>query len=160
MKLYHGSTLCIEHPDVRFSRSHLDFGKGFYCTSLRSQAENWALRKALRAGAAPIVTVYEMDKPIDELNILRFSDDRAWLDFVCSCRKGGSEYQSFDIVVGPVADDRVYDAVDLYYRGIWDASTTLEAIRFYQRSDQYCFVTQRAIDSLLAFSESYEVKHD
>lgn len=29
MKLYHGSTVVIEHPDVMFSRPNLDFGTGF-----------------------------------------------------------------------------------------------------------------------------------
>lgn len=40
MRLYHASDIVIESPDVYHSREHLDFGKGFYLTSLRSQAEN------------------------------------------------------------------------------------------------------------------------
>ena len=48
MIVYHGSICEIQSPDVSFSKSYLDFGKGFYVTSLKSQAEKWALRKAAR----------------------------------------------------------------------------------------------------------------
>lgn len=38
--LYHGSTLSIEHPLAKVGRADLDFGRGFYLTSLRSQADS------------------------------------------------------------------------------------------------------------------------
>lgn len=44
MILYHTSTLEILRPDLSYSRPRLDFGKGFYLTSLRSQAENYGER--------------------------------------------------------------------------------------------------------------------
>lgn len=30
MKVFHSSILKVEHPDMRFSRDFLDFGRGFY----------------------------------------------------------------------------------------------------------------------------------
>jgi hypothetical protein len=39
MILYHGSVLIIENPDVSYSKSYLDFGKGFYTTTNKLQAE-------------------------------------------------------------------------------------------------------------------------
>lgn len=44
MKLYHGSTLIVDKPLVSFGRNNLDFGKGFYTTSMQSQAEKWVQR--------------------------------------------------------------------------------------------------------------------
>ena len=44
MRLYHASDIVIESPDVYHSREHLDFGKGFYLTSIRIQAEKYAQR--------------------------------------------------------------------------------------------------------------------
>ena len=38
-----------------------------------------------------------------------------------------------------------------------DMETTLNALRFYEKNDQYCFVTQKAIDGKLSFLEAYEV---
>ena len=44
MKLYHGSTLIVDKLLVSFGRDNLDFGKGFYTTSMQSQAEKWVQR--------------------------------------------------------------------------------------------------------------------
>lgn len=38
MKLYHSSNVIVEHPDTQHSRLYLDFGRGFYLTSLHEQA--------------------------------------------------------------------------------------------------------------------------
>ena len=38
MKVYHASSLIVCHPDTAHSRSFLDFGPGFYVTTLESQA--------------------------------------------------------------------------------------------------------------------------
>ena len=35
MTLYHASPLIVEHPDICHSRNNLDFGRGFYTTSIR-----------------------------------------------------------------------------------------------------------------------------
>jgi hypothetical protein len=64
MKLYHGSSGAIEQPSIAFSRSNLDFGKGFYLTSYPEQAERWAKRKALRAARQAVVSVYEMSEDL------------------------------------------------------------------------------------------------
>lgn len=158
MKLYHGSTLEISHPDVRKSRRNLDFGQGFYLTSIKKQAERWALRKAALEGTGACVSIFDFDEHAADLTSLEFSNnDDAWVEFVCHCRKGGQSYLQYDLVVGGVADDKVYEAVNMYFRGYWDMETTLSALRFYERSDQYCFVSQRAVDYALTFIESYEV---
>lgn len=41
MILFHGTSEIIKNPDVRFSKSYLDFGKGFYLTTYQKQAEKW-----------------------------------------------------------------------------------------------------------------------
>ena len=43
MTVYHGSILEIQNPDVIHSKKYLDFGKGFYVTSIREQAERWEI---------------------------------------------------------------------------------------------------------------------
>ncbi len=44
MEVYHTSSVCIEHPDTTHSRKELDFGPGFYFTTIRYQAEKYAAR--------------------------------------------------------------------------------------------------------------------
>ena len=158
MKLYHGSTVRIERPDTAHSRRNLDFGSGFYLTSHQAQAERWAKRKAALEKAVPYVNVYEFNEDVQGLSFLALSDnDASWVEFVCRCRKGSDEFKRNDVIVGGVADDKVFEAVNMYYRGLWDMETTLEALRYYEKNDQYCFTSQRAIDAALSFVESYEV---
>ena len=47
MILYHGSDVIVSTPGVEYSTRNLDFGKGFYTTSIKEQAMRWAQRKAL-----------------------------------------------------------------------------------------------------------------
>ena len=46
MIVYHGSNMVVDHPDVNHSYRDLDFGRGFYVTTVKEQAEKWAKRKA------------------------------------------------------------------------------------------------------------------
>jgi hypothetical protein len=50
MKIYHGSLEAVEKPDISFSRTNTDFGRGFYTTTIKSQAEKWAMRSKRRFG--------------------------------------------------------------------------------------------------------------
>ena len=42
LTLYHGSTTIVEQPFVKVGRLNLDFGRGFYLTKYKEQAEVWA----------------------------------------------------------------------------------------------------------------------
>lgn len=44
MKLYHSSNTAVEHPDTIHSRDYLDFGKGFYLTTMQEQAVKYGQR--------------------------------------------------------------------------------------------------------------------
>ena len=60
MKLYHGSYCRVEYPDIEHSRDLLDFGKGFYVTTIPEQANSWAkTASVLKNKQYGIVTVYK-----------------------------------------------------------------------------------------------------
>ena len=42
MRLFHGSDVLVRNPLAKVGRKKVDFGQGFYLTSLREQAESWA----------------------------------------------------------------------------------------------------------------------
>lgn len=42
MKLFHGSYMKIEYPEISKGRTKVDFGQGFYLTDIKSQAEKWS----------------------------------------------------------------------------------------------------------------------
>lgn len=158
MIVYHGSNIVVEKPDVNHSFRPLDFGKGVYVTTVREQAVRWANRKAVVNGSTPILNVYEMSEFPASLLKKSFPDDlEEWMNFVCDCRDGKPEYAKYDIIMGKVANDKVFRVVDMYHSGIWDLKRALEEIKVYPNYDQIAFITQRAIDILLKFKSSEEV---
>ena len=157
MILYHGSTAVVPRPDVSMSRGNLDFGRGFYLTSYREQAEDWARRKAFLAGTKGFVNQYEVNEDFDTYKVRWFLEtDAEWVDFVCSCRRGEDGWKEYDLIIGGVANDRVYYAVDMYYQGLWDMKRTLDALRFYKVNDQWCFVSQTALDQTVHYAGCWE----
>lgn len=48
--LYHGSTVRVEHVELRFSVPSKDFGRGFCTTAARDQAVKFAALKAKNDG--------------------------------------------------------------------------------------------------------------
>ena len=123
MKLYHGSYTEIENIDFSFCRRNRDFGRAFYVTKYREQAEFWAARKGKDKKCKGVVTEFDFDEDafeVDELKVLRFEDySGEWLDFVVMNRKNrkNKPMHDYDIVEGPVADDDIAQRVDNYLRG-------------------------------------------
>ncbi len=76
MILYHGSNQIVTKPDVRCSKSYLDFGRGFYLTTYRDQAVRWAMRKFNREGGGAYLNVFEMRTPIDGYRIKDFASTK------------------------------------------------------------------------------------
>lgn len=159
MRLYHGSIVEVRKPFLHFGRTKTDFGKGFYTTTQKEQAEHWARIKRDRAKAArAVVSEYEIDDDLlsmSELNIRRFAGvDEAWLEFVVNCRKAVPH--DYDLVFGPVANDNVFATVNLYESGVLDAPAAIAQLKAYKTYDQLSFHTARVIGAL-RFVESIEV---
>ena len=159
MIVYHGSSVVVERPDVLHSYRALDFGKGFYVTTNREQAERWARRKADLLGTGrPRISQYHMCDDYSALRVKAFADDlREWIAFVCNCRDGKADYLQYDLVVGKVANDKVFRVVDMFHSGIWDMERALREIKAYPNYDQIAFITQNAVDRLLRFDGCLEV---
>lgn len=159
MIVYHGGTEKINNPNVGFSKKYLDFGRGFYITTYKAQAEKWAKRRAMRNKSKAIVNIYELPDQLNQYNIMNFKeDDKLWLNFVCDCRKGKEIYKQYDAVIGSVADDDVFKSIDMYFKGLWDEKRTLDEIRYYKMNNQICLINQELINNELKFIDSYEVE--
>lgn len=159
IKLYHGSTVAVKNPSLRPGRPNADFGKGFYTTSNLEQAVRWAHIKQEREEAQrAVVSVYEFDETLldrPDLNIRRFTGaDEPWLLFVTDCRK--SRRHDYDLVQGPVANDKVFTTVNLFESGVLSAEAAILQLKAYKTYDQLSFHTEKVISSL-HFVESYEV---
>jgi hypothetical protein len=159
MRLYHGSNVEVRKPSLRYGRNNTDFGKGFYTTTQKEQAERWTEIKLDRAKAGKrVVSVYDIDDGMlinPDLIIREFHGvDEAWLEFVVNSRKGIKH--NYDLVFGPVANDKVFTTVNLYESGVLDAPTAIARLKAYKTYDQLSFHTERVIKTL-KFVESYEV---
>ena len=158
MLVYHSSDKCFTTPDVNHSRSALDFGKGFYVTRLIVQAEKYANR-FLRIGNDAYMHIFEYT-PDSDMRVKIFeSYDEEWLDFVCCCRKGNDIYTKYDIIEGGVANDKVFQTVDLYMAGIYNKEQALQNLAYEKPNHQICFITQRSIDKCLKFVEHKKYSH-
>lgn len=159
MIVYHGTTMVLKKPNVAFSKDYLDFGKGFYVTPYREQAERWALRKGIRKQMPAYINIYKMEDDLTPYKVLSFEEENEkWLDFVCACRKGDKKYQNYDVIIGNVADDDVFKTVDMYFRGIWSKEKALKELRYYKMNNQICIINQFVLEKILTFQKVYEVK--
>lgn len=153
MILYHGSFLEIDKPDLVHSRSNVDFGRGFYVTPLREQAVKWC-GKFKRRGKDGVVSKYVYDECREnELKILKFdSYSEEWLDFILNCRRD-NDTTDYDLIVGGVANDKVFNTVELFFDGLIDKTEAIDRLRYEKPNLQICFRTEKAL-SLLHFEGS------
>ena len=153
MIIYHGSYLEVESPDIVHSRPRVDFGRGFYVTPIREQAENWC-GKFLRQGKAGVVNQYEFsEEKLAKFQVLHFEKySEEWLDFILNCRSG-KDSTDYDLVVGGVANDKVFNTVELFFDGLIDKTEAINRLRYEKPNLQISFRTEKAL-SLLHFEGS------
>ena len=160
MKIYHGSTIVIGHPIAAAGRERLDFGRGFYVTDIKSQAEFWAERMQRIKQEAGIVNVYEMDvdKVKKTFRYYRFENyDNEWLQFIVANRMGKDDIEQYDVIEGGVANDRVIDTVEAYMANLMPLETALRELSKHRPNNQLCITNQKVIDECLVFLESYKI---
>ena len=155
IKLYHGSTVNIESIDLIKSRPNKDFGQGFYLSADYQQAWRMGEFKALTEGGTPVMNTYIFDESLmtsGELKVLTFDGyTREWAEFIFLNRnnKTTKPAHDYDIVYGPIANDRVglqiskYDAGDITLEQLLENLKYMKGITF-----QYFFGTERAISKL------------
>lgn len=160
MILFHGSDCVVDDPKILQSDRFLDFGMGFYTTNNKEQAIRWANRvHSRRKTESQIISEYSFDyeKAGAELQIIEFTEpDEDWLNFVCDCRCGRFS-KEYDIVIGPVADDKVYTTVVLYENGVLDKDETIRRLKVEELYHQVLFHTEKAL-KYLSFSEGIVIR--
>lgn len=109
MKIYHGSLEVIERPLILQPNRLLDYGKGFYTTTSERQAKEWVERRMIENNTTcGYVNVYEFNEErLTDLKRLTFSEPtKEWADFVMANRTQKGFIHDYNIVYGPVANDR------------------------------------------------------
>lgn len=154
MILYHGTNVDFARIDLKKSRPNKDFGRGFYLTHIRRQAEQMATRRCEFEGwGTPVVQKYEFDETLlnkGELKVKIFVGVSVeWALFIIKNREArGKKVHDYDIVVGPVADDGVVYQINLYAQHIITVEQLVEGLAYRRLNSQYYFGTERAISKL------------
>ena len=104
-----------------------------------------------------IVTSYEFDEcEIQNLKILKFdSYSEEWLDFILNCRRE-KDSSDYDIVMGGVANDKVFNTVELYFDHLIDKKEAINRLKYEKPNMQICFRTMPALETL-RYERSVEV---
>ncbi|MDR0566464.1 MAG: DUF3990 domain-containing protein [Prevotellaceae bacterium] len=159
MQVYHGSYTVIDEIDLSKAHLNRDFGQGFYVTKYRKHAENWAKTIGEKYGNEGFVTEFTYyDSAFTEnlCNVKHFDAyNEEWLDFVVLNRNpmAPKPVHNFDIVEGPVADDKVQRTLAKYLEGEISKKIFLKMLSYHEPTHQICFCTMR---SLLVLNK----KHD
>jgi hypothetical protein len=154
MILYHGTNVWFEQPKILVPNRALDFGIGFYATANRAQAVAWAHTVVRRSDAGrPYLNIYEFDETAaNGLSILRFEKpDKVWLDFVCAHRLENPSDQGYDLIIGPVANDRTMPVLNSYMaarnKDLY-APVALSEIMADRLTNQYVFKSEKSLTHL------------
>lgn len=148
--IYHGSYCKIENPKILVSKYTKDFGTGFYCTIIKEQAEKWSQKYE-----TPVINIYEYQENTN-LNIKEFTImSEEWLDFIIDCRNGKSH--NYDIVIGAMADDQVYNYISDFIAGQISREAFWELAKFRYPTHQIVFCSNKALNTL-KFIETEEKK--
>lgn len=151
MILYHGSNQAIGNIDLSQGKKFKDFGRGFYTTHIKEQAEYWSKRIADRFGGVPTITDFEFDfegAVAAGLNVKIFEKpNKEWALFVMANRRqGGDEFHhDYDIVIGPVADDNMARLFGLYDMEIIDLDAVVAGLIYKNLNSQYFFATEKSL---------------
>lgn len=154
MMLYHGSNTVIDRIDFGKCRPYKDFGKGFYLTDIREQAQRMAERTARLFNGTPVISMFEFDLEDAQAGGLKIKvfgkPDREWAKFVMNNRDIDivQPCHDYDIVIGPVADDTIARLLRLYTENFISEEQLLHELTFSKVTSQYFFHSEAAVKML------------
>jgi hypothetical protein len=148
MTVFHGSNVDFDRVSLAFAKEKRDFGKGFYTTTIREQAAEWA-ESVCRRYKTRTAYLYEFEFPLDGLMVKSFENiSQEWLDFIVENRIKGGIQHIFDVITGPVANDRTMDTIGFFLAGIYSVEEALRRLEYMNPNNQVALHTEKAISNL------------
>ena len=156
MILYHGSNIEISQIDIDKGRKGKDFGKGFYLSEDIKQAEKMASLTTFRQGkGVPVVSKFMFDESIlngkSDIKIKQFGGYTIeWAEFILLNRNNNTNIQAhdYDIVIGAMADDQIYNFVSDYIDGAITREQFWVLAKFKYPTHQIVFCTDESLECL------------
>ena len=155
MKLYHGTNTDFMTIDLTKSQRGKDFGCGFYLATSEVQAEAMAMFKVQLLGGHSVVQCYDFDENLlidGSLRFRRFDGyTKDWANFILANRlnKSPNNIHEFDVVYGPIANDKVGTQIRNVIEHNINMDTFLERLKYMKGiTFQYFFGSEKAIQML------------
>lgn len=157
--LYHGSNVRIDKIDLALCNPYKDFGQAFYLTADKAQAIDVANARVDIFGGEPVVNEFRFEEALLSDGTLSFRSFDAyteeWADFVYQHRDETyvpPYLHNYDVVYGPIANDRVGLQIRNYRLGNINKKEFLRRLKYMKGiTFQYAFCTPRAIEKLLRY---------
>ena len=156
-RYYHGTNMIFSDIDLNLCRLRTDFGKGFYIGTNLGVSREWAKSQSMRH-EVPTVIRFVLSKVIFDLNDKSLkrcwfsSPSVDWLNFVRDNRSlvaqdlpNKEPRHDYDIVYGPIANDKVVDVVDEYIDGTISADEAIQRVKVIKSVYQISLHTQKAL---------------
>ncbi len=121
IRVFHTGYLVLENPDIRHGRSNADFGQGFYVTPNEEFASRWAKESK---GQKPLMNEYMLD--LSGLKVHTFKRTEEWFRYIFRNRRSYKDELDADVVMGPIANDTLYDTLGIFTSGFLTDEQALE----------------------------------
>jgi hypothetical protein len=145
MTVFHGSNIGFDRVLLSFAKERRDFGRGFYTTTIREQAADWA-EILCRRYKTRKAYLYELEFSLTGLAVKTFDAmTKEWLDFILENRLKGGIVHNYDVVTGPVANDRTVNTLNLYLENELTLEETLNRLTYMYANNQISIHTERAL---------------
>lgn len=159
--LFHGSKFGLNNVSIQKSRENCDFGKGFYLGESYSQALSFVNEYEKSS-------VYSFRYKTDKLKIKEFICDMDWMLAICYYRGNLKNYrvnktvskivkdvESADIIIAPIADNKMFYIMNQFTEGEINASVALHSLSASQLGLQYVFKTDKSLENLEVVEKYY-----
>ncbi|MBR5637984.1 MAG: DUF3990 domain-containing protein [Pseudobutyrivibrio sp.] len=143
MLLYHAGFDVIKEPDIYYGRKNADFGQGFYTTPDKEFAYRWAKENS---GKQTIVNHYELD--MDGLLVKEFYRCEEWFEYIYANRHREPDEMEADVIVGPIANDIIYDTLGITTSGYLDKNESMQLLMIGPEYVQVVIKTEKANSKL------------
>lgn len=67
-------------------------------------------------------------------------------------------YMKYDVIIGGIADDKIYNTIELYQDNLIEKDEALKRLKYYKPNEQICITNQNVIDKYLKFRCEEEVQ--
>lgn len=144
LRLFHTGFQVIEKPDIKIGRANADFGQGFYLSNDEEFSRRWA--RDLK-GETTYLNVYDLDT--DGLQLKHFTRGDEWFEYIFNNRRNAADaLADFDVIIGPIANDTIYDVLGITTSGILPKSKSLAVLNIGHAYEQAVIKSEKALSQL------------